>query len=57
MTFGTGRAVVQRDQHVRRLEIAVDDALLMGVLHRLADGDEQFQPLAGRQIAAGRSIR
>ena len=38
-------AVVQGDQDVGRLEVAVDDALLMGVLHRLADGDEQLQPL------------
>ena len=38
-------AVVQGDQHVGRLEVAVDDALLMGVLDRLADRDEQFQPL------------
>ena len=30
-------AVVQRDQHVRGLEVAVDDPLLVGVLHRLAD--------------------
>ena len=30
-------AVVQRHQHVRGLEVAVDDALLVGVLHRLAD--------------------
>jgi hypothetical protein len=27
----------------------VDDALLVGVLHRLANADEQFQPLPGRQ--------
>ena len=30
-------AVVQRDEDVRRLEVAVDDAFLMRVLHRLAD--------------------
>ena len=38
-------AVVQGDQDVGRLEVAVDDALLVGVLHRLADRDEQLQPL------------
>ena len=43
--LGDRLAVVQRDQHVRRLEVAVDDPLLMGVLHRLADRDEQLQPL------------
>ena len=50
-------AVVQRDQHVGRLEVAVDDPLLMGVLHRLADRDEQLQPLARREAVAGRSSR
>ena len=33
-------AVVAGDQHVRRLEIAMDHALLVGVLHRLAHGQE-----------------
>jgi hypothetical protein len=40
-------AVVEGGQDVRRLEVAVDDPLLVGVLHRLAHGDEQFQPLPG----------
>ena len=35
-----------RDQDVRGLQIAVDDALLMSVMHRLADGDEKLQPVA-----------
>ena len=39
-------AVVERDQDVGRLEVAVDDPLLVGVLHRLADRHEQLQPLA-----------
>jgi hypothetical protein len=30
-------------------ELAVDDALLVGVLHRLADGKEQCQPLGDAQ--------
>ena len=51
------RAVVQRHQDVRRLEVAVDDALLVGVLHGLADLDEQLQPLAERQVGAGRRTR
>jgi hypothetical protein len=29
---------------------AVDDSLLMGMLNRLADRDEQLQPLAWRQV-------
>jgi len=28
----------------------VDDPLLMGVLHRVAHGNEQFQALAGREV-------
>ena len=28
----------------------MDDPLLVGVLHRLADRDEQLQPLPGRQL-------
>ena len=39
-------SVVQRDQDIRRLDVAVDDALLMRVLDRVADLDEQAQPLA-----------
>ena len=31
---------------LRRLDVAVNDALLMRVLHGLADVDEQLQPLA-----------
>ena len=45
--LGHRHAVVQRHQDVRRLEVAVDDPLLVGVLHGLADLDEQLQPLAG----------
>ena len=43
-------AVIEGDQHVGGLEVAVDDALLMRVLHRLADRDEQFQPLPRREV-------
>src|SRR5262249_6312473 len=38
-------AVINGYQHVRRLEIAMDDALLMRVLNRIADLDEQLEPL------------
>ena len=50
--LGHGLAVVERHQHVRRLDVAVDDPLLMGVLDRLADGDEQLQPLLRREVIA-----
>ena len=46
ITFGTGSPSCSVDQDVGRLEVAVDDALLVGVLHRLADRHEQLQPLA-----------
>ena len=45
--LGHRPAVVEGDQDVRRLQVAVDHALLVGVLHRLADRHEQRQPLAG----------
>jgi hypothetical protein len=40
--LGHWLAVVECHQDVRRLEVAVDDALGMGVLDCLADGDEQL---------------
>ncbi len=51
MTFGVGPAV---DSVTRTfgLQVAVDDPLLVGVLHRLADGDEQLQPGRDRQPVA-----
>ena len=55
--LGHRLAVVQRDQDVGRLDVAVDDAFLVGVLHRLADRDEQLQPLARRQLVRRRSTR
>ena len=57
MTFGVGAAVDLGDQHVPRLQVAVDDPLLVGVLHRLADRDEQLQPGLAPTAAAGRSTR
>ncbi len=44
--LGDRPAVIGRDQDVRRLDVAVDDPLLVGVLDRLADRQEQLQPLA-----------
>ncbi len=48
MTLGTGMVVVEGDQDVTGLDVAVDDALLVRVLDRLADGDEQLEPLLRR---------
>jgi hypothetical protein len=48
--LGHGHAVVEGDHHVRRLDIAVDDALLMGVLHGLADLDEEPEPIGNGEL-------
>ena len=50
-------AVVQRDEDVRGLDVAVDDALLMRVLDGLADLDEQIEPFARWRGCSGRSTR
>ena len=50
--LGHRLAVVQRHQHVGGLDVAVDDPLLVGVLDRLADRDEQLEPLPRREAAA-----
>jgi hypothetical protein len=47
-----GHALVQRHEHVRRLEVAVDDALGVGVLDGAADLDEQLEAVARRQAVA-----
>jgi hypothetical protein len=43
--LGRRLAVVPRDQHVRGLDVTVDDALLMRVLDGLAHRNEQLDPL------------
>jgi hypothetical protein len=40
-----------RDEDVRRLEVAVDDGLLVRVLHALADAGEQLEPVARGELA------
>ena len=50
MTLGDGLSVLQRDQHVRRFDVAVDDPFLVGVLDGLADRHEQLKPLARSQM-------
>ena len=47
MTLTTGVPSFEATRTLRRLDVAVDDALLMGVLHGLADVDEKLQPVAG----------
>ena len=42
-------AVVQRDQDIAGFDVAVNDSLLVCVLHGVTDGDEQLQPLVDGQ--------
>ena len=55
--LGHRPVVVHGHQDVRRLDVAVDDPLLVRVLDRLADRDEQLEPLAGRELVRRRSTR
>ena len=43
-------ASVRGDHNIRRLQIAMDNPLLMRVLHRLADLGEQLQALGDAQL-------
>src|SRR5437762_821790 len=43
-------AIVERHQNVRRLEIAMNDALLVSVLDRLANLDEELEPGGGGEV-------
>ncbi len=45
-----GHAVVDRDENVRGLDVAVDDPFLVRVLDRVADLDEQLQARGRRQF-------
>ena len=47
-----GPAVDLGDQDVGRLEVAVEDRLLVGMVHRVADRHEQLEPLAQAQPVA-----
>ncbi len=49
--FGNRLVIVQRDQHIRWLDVAVDDSLLMGMLNRLAHRQEEFESLLRRELA------
>ena len=48
--LGHRRTVLERHQHVGGFQVAVDDPLLVRVLHRPADQHEQLQPLRDRQV-------
>ncbi len=48
--LGHRHAVVQRDQDVGRLDVAMDNPLLVCVLNGLADLDEQVEPLLGGEL-------
>ena len=50
--LGDGEAFDGFDEDVGGLDIAVDDALLVGVVDGLADGDEEFDALAGGEVVA-----
>jgi hypothetical protein len=45
--LGHRHTIVQCDEDVRRLDVAMDNALLMGVLDGLAHLDKEIEPLAG----------
>src|SRR5262249_13125951 len=44
-----GLAVIKSDQDVGRLQVAMNDSLLMSVLHAVTDRYKQFESLSGRQ--------
>ncbi len=45
-----GLAVVDGHQDVRRLDVAMNDSVLVGVLYSLANGDKELQSLLGREL-------
>ena len=48
--FWNWHTVLHGNQDIRRFEVAMDDALLMRVLHGLADLDKQLQPIRRREL-------
>jgi hypothetical protein len=48
---------VQGDHDVQRLEVAMDHSFLVGMLHGLANMDEQFQPSADVQTVLVAEVR
>ncbi len=50
--LGRGLTIQFRDQNVVRFQIAVNDGLLMGLLHTFAKLHEEFQPAASGEFVA-----
>src|SRR5207248_6632507 len=50
MTFGTGLPSYSAISTFDGFRIAMDDAFLVGMLHGLADRNEQLQPFFRRQV-------
>ncbi len=50
-------AVVQGDQYVAGLDIAMDSPFLVGMLYRVANRREQVQSLSGRQVVLVAVVR
>ncbi len=48
--LGQGGNAVRRDENIRRLEIPVDDGLLVSVVHRRADLKEELKPCRDRKM-------
>ena len=57
MILGIGAPSCDGHEDVRGLEVAMDDALLVGVLDGLANLDEQVEPLLVVEIVLRRSNR
>src|SRR5262245_27846851 len=48
-----GNTALGRHENVRRLEVAVNDEMAVGVLHGSTDTTEEIQPLIDRKLALG----
>ena len=48
--LGNRLRIIESHQDVTRLQVPMNDPLLVRVLDRLADGEKQLQPLLGRQV-------
>ena len=55
--LGDGPVIVERDHHIGRLNVAMDDPFLVGVLNGMANGDEQLEALPDGSACRHRSIR
>ena len=55
--LGNRRIVTQRDHHIRRLDVAVDNSLLVGVLNSLANQNKELQTFSSHHIALIAEVR